>query len=127
MAGIAEDVVLLLVRILVSVAFFASSRNKFGNMRTFAAENGVPLPVAYAVAVAEMCGAIGLFFGIVAPAAAVGVMALMVATISLHILKWHSPYWADKGGWEYDAMLFALAGVVAVFGAGTVSVDGLRA
>jgi hypothetical protein len=27
-------------------------------------------------------------------------------------------YWAQRGGWEYDVMLFVLAAVVVCFGAG---------
>ncbi|MGW5456018.1 DoxX family protein [Nocardia sp. NPDC003979] len=125
MVDLAQDLVLLLARILVSVSFFVSSRKKFRDMRKFAAGNGVPIPVAYIVAVAEMCGAIGLFFGILAPAAAVGAMLLMAGTTTMHTVKWHSPYWASEGGWEYDMMLLALAGTVAVFGAGSISVDAL--
>jgi putative oxidoreductase len=46
-------------------------------------------------------------------------MLLMLSTISLHILKWHSPYPASKGGWEYDLMLLTLASVLLVYGAGS--------
>ncbi|WP_278262509.1 DoxX family protein [Nocardia sp. AG03] len=125
MATVAENLLLLLARIVVGIAFFASSRNKFRDMREFSTKNAVPLPAAYFVATAEMLGAIGVVLGILAPIAAAGVMLLMLATISLHILKWHSPYWASSGGWEYDLMLFTLAGTILVFGAGAVSVDEL--
>ena len=50
--------------------------------------------------------------------AGLGVVLLMCATISMHLFKWHSPYWASKRGWEYDLLLLILAAVIAVFGAG---------
>ncbi|MFC4376125.1 DoxX family protein [Nocardia halotolerans] len=118
-----QDLLLLLVRIVVAVAFFASARNKFRDIEKFAAGNAVPVPAAYFVATAELLGAIGVFLGILAPLAAGGLMLLMLATMSLHIVKWHSPYWASAGGWEYDLLMFTLAGVITVFGAGAVSVD----
>ena len=113
------DLLLLLIRVIVAVAFIISARNKFRDIKKFAANDGVPLPVAYFVATAEICGGLGLLTGVLAQWAAIGLMLLMIGTMSLHIFKWHSPYWASKGGWEYDLMLFALSGVIAVYGAGT--------
>ncbi|MEU6564873.1 DoxX family protein [Nocardia nova] len=81
--------------------------------------------MAYVVATAEMLGAIGVILGVLTPVAAGGIMLLMLATMALHIVEWHSPYWASSGGWEYDLMLFTLAGLIAFFGAGAVSADGL--
>nr|WP_272945184.1 DoxX family protein [Nocardia nova] len=64
--------------------------------------HSVPLPMAYVVAAAEMRGAIGVILGVLTPVAAGGIMLLMLATMALHIVEWHSPYWASSGGWEYD-------------------------
>lgn len=112
------DALLLLIRVVVAVAFAVSARNKLRNMRKFSRENGVPVPVGYFLACAEAAGALGLASGILAGWAGLGLMLLMLCTMSLHIFKWRSPYWASKGGWEYDLMLFALSGVVFVYGAG---------
>jgi len=118
----AHDLLLLLIRLIVAVAFVVSSRNKFKDIKKFAKHNGVPVPVGYFVATAELCGALGLLSGILAGWAAAGLMLLMLSTMSLHIFKWHSSYWASDGGWEYDLMLFTLCAVIVVYGAGAVAV-----
>jgi putative oxidoreductase len=59
-----------------------------------------------------------LILGILPQLAALGLMLLMLGTMRLHIFRWKSPYWASKGGWEYDLMLFTLSAVILVHGAG---------
>lgn len=108
----------LLIRLVVGFSFIIASKNKSKDIRKFASKNGLPVPAAVVVAVAEMAGALGLIFGILPQLAALGLMLLMLGTIRLHIFKWKSPYWAAKGGWEYDLMLFAMASVILVHGAG---------
>ena len=73
------------------------------------------------VIVAEFAGALGIISGVLGQFAALGLMLLMLGTMSIHIFVWKSKYWASKGGWEYDLMLFALAGVIAVYGTGSIS------
>lgn len=113
------DMLLLLVRAILVIAFAVSAKNKFANMKQFAKQNDVPLPVSYVVATAELLAALGMATGVLAQWAGLGLLLLMLGTMSLHIFKWHSPYWASKGGWEYDLLLCTLAGVVVVFGTGT--------
>jgi putative oxidoreductase len=117
-----HDTGLLLIRLLIGFAFLASSANKAKNLPKFAKQNGLPLPVATIVTICEFAGGLALLLGILPKLAALGIMALMLNTILLHITKWKSPYWASKGGWEYDLMLFALASVILLDGAGKFSV-----
>lgn len=112
----------LLIRLIVGLAFIVSSKNKSKNIGRFAKNNGLPVPLAVVVMIAEMAGGIGLILGILPQLAALGLMLLMLGTIRLHIFTWKSPYWASKGGWEYDLMLFALASVILVHGAGRFAV-----
>lgn len=114
-----SNVSLLLIRLVVGWSFVAASRNKGRNIKQFAKKNGLPVPAAQSVMVAEMAGALGLLFGVLPQLAALGLMLLMLGTLRLHIFKWHSPYWADHGGWEYDLMLFVLSSVILVHGAGS--------
>ncbi len=116
------SILLILIRLIVGLTFVVSSRNKFKNIKKFARENSVPVSVGYAVATAEFAGALGLVFGVLPQFAALGLMLLMISTMSLHIFKWHSPYWASRGGWEYDLMIFTLCGVILLFGAGMYAV-----
>jgi len=110
--------VLLMVRLVVAIAFGFSSFNKFKNLKKAAKQNEMPLPVMAFAATAEGAGALGLATGILGQYAALGLILIMIGTLSLHIFVWKSPYWAEKGGWEYDLMLLTFCSVIMVFGVG---------
>lgn len=112
------SIVLLLVRVILSVTFFNECYVKFKDLKGFAKRDGVPVPVAGFVATAELCAALGMLSGVLARWAGVGLVLLMLSTISLHLFKWHSAYWAAKRGWEYDLIMLTLAATIAVFGPG---------
>ena len=118
-----QTILLVLVRVVLALSFAVSGYNKFRNMKGFAKKDGVPLPLAYVVAIAEICAAISMITGVLTVWAACGVMVLMLGTMSLHIFKWRSPYWANKGGWEYDLMLLLFAGFVALYGPGLLIIS----
>jgi putative oxidoreductase len=113
-----QDIALLLVRILLTVTFIAEARFKLRDIKAFSKNDGVPVPVAYGVAVAELAAALAMLTGVLAQWAGVGLILLMCATICLHLFKWHSPYWANKKGWEYDLLMLVLAAVIVAFGTG---------
>ena len=117
---IVTSLVLLLVRIVLAITFFAETRVKFKDIKTFSKNDGVPVPGAYAIATAELCAALGMLTGVLAQWAGVGLVLLMFGTICLHLFKWHSPYWANKHGWEYDLLMLTLAAVIAAFGPGAL-------
>ena len=110
--------VLLLVRLVLVITFTKESQFKLKDLKAFAKADGVPLIAAAVVAVAELCAAVSMLTGVLAQWAGLGVMLLMVFTTGMHLFKWHSPYWANKRGWEYDLLMFVLAAVVVAFGAG---------
>lgn len=110
--------VLLLVRIVLAITFFNEVRVKLKDIKKFSENDGVPVPIAYFIVLAELSAALGMLSGVLAQWAGVGLVLLMSITIGLHIFKWHSPYWAAKRGWEYDLLLLLLAAVIAVIGAG---------
>lgn len=114
----AADASLLLIRLIVGFSFLVAARNKGKNIRRFAKNNGLPVPAAVLVMFTEIIAGTGLLLGALAQFAALALMFLMLGTLRLHIFKWKSPYWADKGGWEYDLMLFAMCSVIVVYGAG---------
>lgn len=116
--AIATSIVLLLVRVVLVITFVSETRYKLQDIRKFAKNDGIPLPVAYFIAIAEFCAALGMLTGVLAQWAGLGIMILMIATIGLHIFKWHSPYWASKRGWEYDLLMLVLAAIILVFGPG---------
>lgn len=116
------SLILLLIRIIVGVSFFFSALNKAKNPKKSAKRNGIPLPLLLFVMCAEFAGALGIVSGILGQFAALGLMLLMLGTITLHIFVWKSKYWASEGGWEYDVMLFSLCAVIAAFGVGSISI-----
>ena len=116
------DLSLLLIRLVVGFSFIVASRNKSRDIKKFARNNGMPVPVAILVMTAEIATGLALIFGVFTQIAALAIMLLMIGTMRLHIFKWKSPYWAAKGGWEYDLMLFAMASIIFVFGGGKFEV-----
>lgn len=117
--------VLLLVRVILFITFLAEARVKFKDIKAFSKNDGVPVPVAYFIATAELAAALSMLTGVLAQWAGIGLVLLMLVTISLHVFKWHSPYWAGKKGWEYDLLMLTLAAVIAVFGPGVISIPGV--
>ena len=104
------------------VSFFFSALNKAKNPKRSAKHNSIPLPLLLFVMCAEFAGALGLVSGILGQFAALGLMLLMLGTITLHIFVWKSKYWANESGWEYDVMLFSLCAVIASFGVGGIAI-----
>lgn len=116
-------ITLLLVRAVLAVAFTREAVLKLKDLRKFSKNDGIPLPLAAFVAIAEGAAAISFATGFLAQWAGIGVMVLMVLTTGLHVFKWHSKYWAQKGGPEYDVLMFTLAAVVTVFGPGSIAIS----
>lgn len=115
------DLVLLLVRVVLVVVFAVSAKKKFANIEKFAKDHDMPVVAAYFVVIAEAAAALAMLTGVLSQWAGVGLVLLMLGTMYLHIVKWKSPYWASKGGWEYDLLMLTLAAVIVVFGPGAVA------
>ncbi len=115
------DVPLLLVRLVVGLVFVVAVRNKLKDVPAFAEHNGLSVPVAWGLIFAEAAGGIGFILGILPQLAALVIMGSMVGSMSFHIFKWKSKYWAASGGWEYDLMIFAMASVILVSGGGVIA------
>lgn len=124
-SSVIAAIVLLVVRALLAVAFLREALLKLKDIRAFAKKDGVPLPLAWFVAIAELAAALSFASGILAQWAGIGVVLLMLITTGLHVFRWHSAYWAQKAGPEYDLLLLALAAVVAVSGTGVLAIPAL--
>lgn len=119
------SIVLLLARAVLTVAFVREFLVKAKDVPAFAKADGLAVPVAWFVTIAELAAAVAFATGVLAPWAGLGVVVLMIITTSLHVMAWHSPYWATKGGPEYDILLLTLAALIVVLGPGALSVPGL--
>lgn len=115
-----QDVPLFILRLFVGLIFVNESRVKLKNVPKFAKSDGLPVPVAWVLTFAELAGGLALIFGVLTQLAAAGLMLLMIGSMSFHIFKWHSPFWASKGGWEYDLMLFLMAMAIVFTGGGDI-------
>lgn len=118
-------IVLLLVRALLTVAFVREFLVKAKDIPRFAKSDGLNVPTAWFVAIAELAAAVSFATGVLAQWAGLGVILLMLITTSLHVFKWHSKYRASAGGPEYDLLLLVLAAVITAFGAGPIAVPTL--
>lgn len=116
-------IVLALVRVVLVVAFVREAMLKLKDVPAFAKNDGIPVGLAWFVSLAELAAALSFATGFLAQWAGVGVMLLMLITTGMHVFKWHSTYWAQKGGPEYDVLLFTLAAVVTVFGPGAIAIQ----
>lgn len=115
---ILQTILLLAIRLMLVVIFYAEVKIKLKDIKAFAKNDGIPLAAAYFLVLAEAAAALSILSGFMAQWAGIGIVILMIITICMHIFKWHSPYWANKRGWEYDLLILILAGVIVVFGAG---------
>lgn len=123
--AIITSLVLLVVRLILTFTFAHESWIKLKNIKAFAKNDGVPVVVAYFIAIAELAAAFAMLSGLLIQWAGLGIIILMASTICLHIFKWHSPYWASKKGWEYDLLLLVLGAVIFTFGSGMFALFGV--
>lgn len=110
---LAGEVVIWAARGMLGVTFLVEAYGKSKNVKKFAESDGMPLPVAYFITLAELGAAVAMLTGILLQAAAIGLVLLMASATLMKIVRWRSPFWASRGGWQYDLMLLILAAVVA--------------
>jgi putative oxidoreductase len=82
-----------------------------------------PLLLAFTAGLAELGGGLLLALGLLTPVAALAVVVVMLnAIVSVH---WRNGFWNTKGGYEYNALICAVAVSLAAAGAGRFSIDAL--
>lgn len=117
-----QDIGMLLMRLVLGFAFIMAAYYKSQDIRKFAQANELPPLAACGVMIIEFLAGSTLALGLLAPIGALAIMCLMAGSMSLHVFKWKSPYWANQGGWEYDLMLFTMALVILLTGGGNLAV-----
>jgi putative oxidoreductase len=113
---------LFLMRLIMGFMFIYSSIGKMKDVGGFSDKNEISKALGYIVITCEFTAGVGLILGLYTQLAALIVMGLMLGTMSKHIFQWKSPYWANKGGWEYDLMWFSMALTIFLTGGGKIAV-----
>lgn len=135
-----DDYTLTLLRLVLGVVFFAHGAQKVlgwwggygftGTMGFFTGTMGIPAPLAFLAIMAEFLGGLGLIVGAVSRVAAFGIFSVMAVALKVHLpfgffMNWNGD---QKGeGFEYHLLAAAIAAVLAIRGAGALSVDRLLA
>ena len=81
-----------------------------------------PLAMALVAASSELSGAL-FAFGLLTPFAALAMASVMVVAVGA--MHWKNGFWAGKGGFEFNLVLWATAVAVAATGPGRFSLDRL--
>lgn len=126
------EVGLLVLRVVVGALFFGHGAQKLfgwfgghgpaGTAGFFESLGMKPgRTMAYAAGAAELVGGLLLALGLFVPAAAAGLIAVMLVAIwTVHRDK---GVWISDGGYEYNLVLIAVAFAVTAIGAGKWSLD----
>ena len=103
------DLALLLLRLLVALIFVTSGWSHI----TKPAERSKSIEMSKGFTIflglAEIAGSLGVAFGVLTQAAAIGLILLMLGAIGKKIFAWHTGFWGEKSsGWHYDLMLILM-------------------
>jgi len=113
------DAALLAQRLMIAVVFFTSgwshARDPAGRSKSI----GMSKQFTLFLGAAEMAGALGVAFGVLAQWAALGLILVMLGAIQKKIFEWHTGFWGEKAsGWHYDLVFVVMCLVVIATGGG---------
>lgn len=114
-----QDAALLGLRLMVAIIFATSGWHDLTEPAARAADMGVSFGFALFLGAAELLGALGIAFGVLAQAAALGLILIMLGAIQKKIFVWHTGFWGDaSAGWHYDLTMIVMNLVIATTGGG---------
>jgi putative oxidoreductase len=118
----AYDVGALALRLMLASEFLPSGISSLRDPVSRARLNGISPSFMVFIGVAEIAGSLGLIAGILARAAALGLIAIMAGAIYKKAFAWHTGYWGkDNMGWHYELMLVAMNIMIVLAGPGHLS------
>jgi putative oxidoreductase len=114
------DLTLLLMRILVGLVFITSGWNHTKDPGTRGKSIGLSPGLTRVLGLAEMAGGAGVAFGVLPQLAGLGLILVMLGSISKKLFVWKTGFWGEHGtdGWHYDLLFVAMCLVIVTTGGG---------
>jgi putative oxidoreductase len=113
------DAALLLLRLMVAVVFFTSGLAHVRDPKGRGQSIGESPKLTLAIGCAEIAGSLGVAFGVLTQAAAIGLILLMAGAVQKKIFVWKTGFWGEKSsGWHYDLMMVVMCLVIITTGGG---------
>jgi putative oxidoreductase len=115
------DWALLALRLMVAAVFLSSGWSHATKSRERAKSIGLSPTSTLFLGIAEIVGGLGVAAGVLIQAAAIGLILVMLGSISKKIFVWKTGFWGEKSsGWHYDLMLLVMNAVIVTTGGGSL-------
>jgi len=114
------DIALLFMRILVGLVFITSGWGHTTDPVARGQSIGLSPGLTRVLGLAEMAGGAGVAFGVLPQVAALGLILVMLGSISKKLFVWKTGFWGEHGtdGWHYDLLFVAMCLVIVTTGGG---------
>ena len=107
------DWALLFMRIMFGSVFFASGFAHLRHPQARAESLGLGVGLTIFIGLAEVCGSLGVIFGVLPQLAALGLIPIMMGAIYMKIAEWKTGFWGEQSmGWHYDLLFVVMALVI---------------
>jgi len=113
---------LFLLRLIVALVFGTSGYSHLRSPRQRAKSIEMSVGFTVFLGAAEVAGALGLVFGVLTQAAALGLILIMFGAIYKKIFKWKTGFWGEKTyGWHYDLLFVVINLTILCTGGGRIA------
>jgi putative oxidoreductase len=115
------DWALLALRLMVAAVFLTSGWGHATKSAQRAKSIGMSPTFTLFLGIAEIAGGLGVAFGVLIQAAAIGLILVMLGAIQRKIFVWKTGFWGEKSsGWHYELMLLVMNLVIVTTGGGSL-------
>jgi putative oxidoreductase len=110
---------LLLLRLMIAAIFGFSGWSHVTKPAERAKSIGMSKPFTVFLGSAEVAGALGILFGVLAGWAALGLILVMLGAIYKKAFEWKTGFWGKGNqGWHYDLIMIVMCLIVMTVGPG---------